>query len=101
MYLTSKTDPRRLLVVGFVLAGVTMFQLSHLNLKAGYWDIFWPQVFQGVALALLFIPLMTLSMSSIPKEKMGNATSIFNLMRNIGGSLGIVIMTTFLAPRTH
>jgi MFS transporter, DHA2 family, multidrug resistance protein len=47
----------------------------------------------------LFIPLMALSMSGIPKEKMGNATSIFNLMRNIGGSFGIAIMTTFLARR--
>jgi DHA2 family multidrug resistance protein len=44
---------------------------------------------------------MALSMSSIPKEKMGNATSIFNLMRNIGGSFGIAIMTTFLARRTQ
>jgi DHA2 family multidrug resistance protein len=44
---------------------------------------------------------MTLSMSSIPKEQMGNATSIFNLMRNIGGSFGIAIMTTFLARRTQ
>ncbi len=44
---------------------------------------------------------MTLSMSRIPKEKMGNATSLFNLMRNIGGSCGIAIMTTFLARRTQ
>jgi MFS transporter, DHA2 family, multidrug resistance protein len=100
-YLTSKTDPRRLIVVGLLLGCVTMFSLSHLNLNAGYWDIFWPQVFQGVALALLFIPIMTLAMSSIPKEKMGNATSIFNLMRNIGGSFGIAIMTTFLARRNQ
>jgi len=100
-YLTSKIDPRRLLVVGLILAAMTRFNLSHLNLNAGYWDIFWPQVFQGVALALLFIPLMTLAMSRIPKEKMGNATSIFNLMRNIGGSFGIAIMTTFLARRNQ
>jgi DHA2 family multidrug resistance protein len=100
-YLTSKIDPRRLLVVGLILGAMTMFNLSHLNLNAGYWDIFWPQVFQGVALALLFIPLMTLAMSRIPKEKMGNATSIFNLMRNIGGSFGIAIMTTFLARRNQ
>ena len=100
-YLTSKTDPRRLIVVGLILGAITMFDLSHLNLNAGYWDIFWPQVLQGVALALLFVPLMALSMSSIPKEKMGNATSIFNLMRNIGGSFGIAIMTTFLSRRTQ
>ena len=100
-YLVGKTDPRRLMAVGIGLGCFTMFELSHLNLNAGYWDIFWPQVLQGVALALLFIPLMALSMASIPKEKMGNATSIFNLTRNIGGSLGIAIMTTFLARRAQ
>jgi len=100
-YLTGKTDPRRLLAFGLVLGSLTMFDLSGLNLNAGYLDILWPQVFQGVALSFLFIPLMTLSMSGIAKEKMGNATSLFNLMRNIGGSCGIAIMTTFLARRTQ
>jgi len=100
-YLTGKTDPRRLLVFGLVLGSLTMFDLSGLNLNAGYMDILWPQVFQGVALSFLFIPLMALSMSRISKEKMGNATSLFNLMRNIGGSCGIAIMTTFLARRTQ
>ncbi len=100
-YLTSKTNPQKLLVFGLVLGSITMFDLSGLNLNAGYWDILWPQVFQGVALSFLFIPLMALSMAGIPKEKMGNATSIFNLMRNIGGSFGIAIMTTFLARRTQ
>jgi DHA2 family multidrug resistance protein len=50
-------------------------------------------------MAFLFIPLMASSMSGISKEKMGNATSIYNLMRNIGGSFGIATMTTFLARR--
>jgi len=100
-YLTGKTDPRRLLAFGLVLGSLTMFDLSGLNLNAGYLDILWPQVFQGVALSFLFIPLMALSMSRISKEKMGNATSLFNLMRNIGGSCGIAIMTTFLARRTQ
>jgi len=100
-YLTGKTDPRRLVVFGLILGSFTMFSLSNLNLNAGYWDILWPQIFQGVALSFLFIPLMALSMAGIPKEKMGNATSIFNLMRNIGGSFGIASMTTFLARRSQ
>jgi DHA2 family multidrug resistance protein len=100
-HLTTKHDPRKLLVVGIVLGSVTMFQLSGLNLQAGFSDIFWAQVLQGVALSFLFIPLMALAMARIDPEKMGNATSIFNLMRNIGGSVGIAIMTTFLARRTQ
>jgi DHA2 family multidrug resistance protein len=97
--LTNRYDPRKLIAVGLVVGGWTMFSLSHLNLNAGYWDIFWPQVIQGGAMAFLFIPLMATSMSGIPREKMGNATSIYNLMRNIGGSFGIASMTTFLARR--
>ncbi|HZC23472.1 MAG TPA: DHA2 family efflux MFS transporter permease subunit [Candidatus Binatia bacterium] len=100
-HLTTKTDPRRLLLVGMGLGSLTMLQLSGLNLNAGFWDIFWPQVLQGVALSFLFIPLMSLAMSRISPEKMGNATSIFNLMRNIGGSVGIATMTTFLARRSQ
>src|SRR5580700_6520307 len=97
--LTNRYDPRKLIAVGLVIGGWTLIELSHLNLNAGYWDIFWPQVIQGGALAFLFIPLMVTSMSGIAKEKMGNATSIYNLMRNIGGSFGIATMTTFLARR--
>ncbi len=59
-YLTSRIDPRRLLVVGLVLGSITMFQLSGLNLDAGFRDILWAQVLQGIALAFLFIPLMAL-----------------------------------------
>ncbi len=99
--LTNRYDPRKLIFTGMIIGAWTMFSLSHLNLNAGYWDIFWPQVIQGVAMALLFIPLMAVSMSAIPKEKMGNATSIYNLMRNIGGSFGIATMTTFLARRSQ
>ena len=97
--LTNRLDPRKLLFVGIVTGGWSMYCFSHLNLNAGYWDIFWPQIFQGAAMAFLFVPLMTTSMSGIAKEKMGNATSIYNLMRNIGGSFGIACMTTFLARR--
>ena len=92
-------DPRKLLVVGLSGGAFTLYQLSRINLNAGYWDIFWPQLFQGMAMALLFVPLTTTSMDPIPKEEMGNATSIFNLMRNIGGSMGIAAATTFLARR--
>jgi len=92
-------DPRKLLAAGMLGAAFTLFQLSWLDLDAGYWNIFWPQFIQGVALALLFVPLTTATMDPIPKEEMGNATSMFNLMRNIGGSIGIATATTYLTRR--
>ncbi len=97
--LIGRIDARRLLTVGLIVAGVTLLWLGDLNLQAGYWDIFWPQLVQGMALSLLFVPLTTVSMDAIPREKMGNATSLFNLMRNIGGSIGIATTGTMLARR--
>jgi len=95
----GKFDPRKVLAVGLVGASWTLFALSRLNLNAGYWDIFWPQFIQGAALAMLFVPLTTATMDPIPKEEMGNATSMFNLMRNMGGSVGIAAATTYLFRR--
>jgi DHA2 family multidrug resistance protein len=95
--LTGRFDPRKLLTCGLIVGGVTLLWLSLLNLQAGYWDIFWPQLLQGAGLSLLFVPLTTVSMDPIPREKMGNATSLFNLMRNIGGSIGIAVTGTMIA----
>jgi DHA2 family multidrug resistance protein len=95
----ARVDPRKLLGVGLIGASFTLFQLSQLNLNAGYWDIFWPQLIQGAAVALVFVPLTTATMDPIPKEEMGNATSLFNVLRNVGGSVGIAVSDTFLFRR--
>jgi DHA2 family multidrug resistance protein len=97
--LLGRVDARRLLGVGLIIGALTLYWLGALNLDAGYWDVFWPQLIQGVALALLFVPLTTITMGPVPREAMANATSIFNLMRNIGGSLGIAAATTWLERR--
>jgi DHA2 family multidrug resistance protein len=94
--LTTKVDPRKLLVLGLTIGGVTMMWLGRVNLNAGPWDIMIPQFLQGAGMALLFVPLTTVSMASIQPQKMGNATSLFNLMRNIGGGVGIAITGTYL-----
>jgi DHA2 family multidrug resistance protein len=95
--IAQRFDPRKLLVLGITGTAFTLYDLSRLNLNAGYWDIFWAQFFQGMSMSLLFVPLTTATMSPIPREQMGNATSLFNFMRNIGGSIGIAMTTTILA----
>ncbi|MBP7778907.1 MAG: DHA2 family efflux MFS transporter permease subunit [Acidobacteria bacterium] len=99
--LVGKLDPRGLVAGGLVVGAGTLFWLGSLNLGAGYWDIFWPQFLQGVGLSLVFVPLTTISMDPIPRERMGNATSLFSLMRNLGGSVGIAVTTTLLARKQH
>jgi len=95
--LMGKIEARKLLAAGLIIASFSIWQLSRLNLNAGYWDIFWPQLLQGSSMGLLFVPLTTITNGPIPKEQMGNATSLFNLMRNIGASIGIASVTTISA----
>jgi DHA2 family multidrug resistance protein len=90
----TKFDPRKMLTLGLVVCGITLFQISRLNLNAGFWDFCWPQFYMGLSLGLIFVPLTTISMAPIRKENMGNATSLFNLVRNLGGSIGISAVST-------
>lgn len=100
-FLLPKTDPRRFLAGGLIIGAATLWQFSLLDLNTGYWNLFWPQFIQGFSLALLFVPLTTITMSPIPREKMGNATSIFNLTRNMGGSIGIAMVQTMQSRYTQ
>ena len=96
-FIVGKVDARKLVAMGLVAGAGTLIWLGQLNLEAGYWDIFWPQFVQGLGLSAIFVPLTTISMDPIPRERMGNATSLFNLMRNLGGSVGIAVTGTMLA----
>ena len=91
--ISSRVDNRKLLALGLGLCAYTMWSFSRMNLNVGYWDLFWPQFLQGIALSLIFVPLTTVTMAPVPRENMGNATSLFNLMRNLGGSMGIASST--------
>ena len=92
--LTNKVDTRKLLFSGVVLSAGAMFLLSRLSLDVGFWNFWWPLMLQGAALGLIFVPLTTVTHDPIPRERLGNATSIFNVMRNIGASIGISIVET-------
>src|SRR5437867_807032 len=93
-FLVGKVDPRKLLGAGLLFSAVAMYRLSHLSLDVGFWNFSGPLMLQGAALGLVFVPLTTVTNDPIPKEQMGNATSIFNLMRNIGASIGISMVET-------
>ncbi len=97
----QRVEPRKLLATGLLAVTTSLFILSRLSLDAGYWNFFVPLIVQGMALGLIFIPLTTITNDPIPRERMGNATSIFNLMRNIGASVGIASVTTLLARNTQ
>ena len=92
--LTGKVDSRKLLAVGLSATAGAMFVVSTFSLDVGFWNFWWPLMLQGAGLGLIFVPLTTVTNDPIPRERMGNATSIFNLMRNIGASVGISTVET-------
>jgi DHA2 family multidrug resistance protein len=92
--LTGKVDSRKLLAVGLTATAIAMFLVSTFSLDVGFWNFWWPLMIQGAGLGLIFVPLTTVTNDPIPRERMGNATSLFNLMRNIGASMGISAVTT-------
>jgi len=93
--LTGKVDSRKLLGIGLAASAYAMFELSRLSLNVGFWNFWWPLTLQGAALGFVFVPLTTVTNDPIPNERMGNATSLFNLMRNIGASIGISVVETY------
>jgi DHA2 family multidrug resistance protein len=99
--LGKRVDARWLLVIGFSVGSFAFFGYSTMNLNSGTWDIFWYQVIQGAAMSCVFVPLTTLTMEPIPREETGYATSLYSVMRNIGSSVGISFVTTFVARRSQ
>ncbi len=101
--LTGKMDARKMLAIGLTGGAIAMYQLSRFNLNVGFWNFWWPLILQGAALGFIFVPLTTVTNNPIPKERLGNATSLFNLMRNLGASIGIALVQTyqFRRQQTH
>ena len=96
-FLTGRVDFRKLIGTGFFLLAVSLWLISDLTLEISMWDIAWPSVLTGVGLAMMFVPLATVAMGTLSQKDIGNASGIFNLMRNLGGSIGISFLITFLA----
>jgi len=92
--LIGRFDQRKLLAVGMVASAYAMWELSKFSLYVSNRTFWWPLVIQGASLGFVFVPLTTITNGPIPNERMGNATSLFNLMRNIGASIGIAMVET-------
>ncbi|MDQ6654731.1 MAG: DHA2 family efflux MFS transporter permease subunit [Verrucomicrobiota bacterium] len=95
--IVGKVSAKLLIGVGFVLLGYACYMLGDINLTIGRGSIVTPIVISGVAISLIFVPLTTATMGTLSQEQIGNASGIFNLMRNVGGSVGIAMITTLVA----
>jgi DHA2 family multidrug resistance protein len=99
--LVARMDQRWLLALGLALNGTALYWMSNLTLGVDYWSLVWPRFVQGFGMGFIFLPLTTLSISTIAKPRLPNATAAFNLIRNMGGSIGVALTTTLLARRSQ
>jgi DHA2 family multidrug resistance protein len=97
--LVNRVDARLLMVIGAGLLAWSMSIFTGLNLDAGFWELTIPRFIQGLALGFIFVPLTTATMSGIAQAQTNAASGFFNLARNVGGSIGIALMGTFLTRR--
>jgi len=94
--LITKVDSRYLIVFGFAVLTISIYMFTGLNLYIAQSNIVYPMLISGFALGFVFVPLTTMTMSTLPQEQIGNATGIYNLMRNSGGSIGISLLAFLL-----
>jgi len=101
LLMKKKVNPRLLLAAGLSTSACALWLMSGFNLDASFRAVALPRIIQGFGLGLFFVPLSAATFSGIPNEETGNASGIFNLLRNLGGSFGVAFCTTVLARRTQ
>jgi len=100
-FLLSRYSPRWLLVLGLVVLSGSLFHMTGFDLGIDFRTAATARVFQAVGMAFLFVPINTAAYAYLPREKNNAASGLMNLARNIGGSVGISLVTTMLDRRTQ
>jgi DHA2 family multidrug resistance protein len=100
-FLLSKYDARKLIVFGLTALSLSLFHMTRFNLAIDFRTVVLARVFQAAGLAFLFVPINTASYAFLPREKNNAASGLMNLARNIGGSVGISVVTTMLDRRAQ
>ncbi len=92
---------RVLIIISCLLFGYSSFALGNINLQVAPANLLWPIIISGVGASSMYVPVATAAMGTLSREQMGNAAGIFNLMRNIGGSIGIAAITTLVTRQAQ
>jgi DHA2 family multidrug resistance protein len=94
---SSKIDGRAWIGAGFVILAYSMYLFGGLTLDISPINVVWPIVISGFAVTCIFVPMTTFSVATVPRENMGDATGLTSLLRNLGGSVGIALVTTVVS----
>jgi DHA2 family multidrug resistance protein len=99
--MVTRVDQRLMLAFGCLLNALSLYMMTSLTLGMDYWALALPRFIQGFAVGFIFVPLSTLTLATIRRDKLVNATAVYGMLRNVGGSVGIAVATTLLAQRSQ
>lgn len=97
--LLGRFDPRVLLVTGAMIIVSALFHLNQLTPLTGTDDLFWPLIVRAFGTVMMFLPLSMATLGPIPTKDVAAAAGFYNLTRQLGGSVGVALLTTLLAER--
>jgi DHA2 family multidrug resistance protein len=95
--LTSKIDNRWLIASGFAMFGISALRFGRADLQISQWSFLWAVVLSGFGAGCIFVPLSATAVAGLKNEEIGNASGLYNLLRNVGGSIGIATVNTIIA----
>lgn len=97
--LSQRFDPRYVLIAGFVLFALGTWQMTYVTKDWDFWELLWPQIFRGIGLMFAIVPVTNTALGTLPADRVKNASGLFNLMRNLGGAIGLAAINTVLNDR--
>jgi DHA2 family multidrug resistance protein len=98
--LYNRVGPRVLVGSGLVVSAFSFWHLGQLAPNVGFWNIFFPQLWQGIGFSLIFVALSTAALGGVAREKLTAATGLYNVVRQVCGSIGIAAAATMVARGT-
>ncbi|TAN61528.1 MAG: DHA2 family efflux MFS transporter permease subunit [Magnetospirillum sp.] len=97
--LARHMDLRHMLGMGLALFGGGLWLNAALTAQWGYWEMFLPQAVRGLSLMFCFVPINAVALGHLPPQQVQNASGLYNLMRNLGGAIGLAAINTVLTHR--
>ncbi len=99
--LSGRVDARYMILLGLLLTSLSLWEMTRFTTDITGWDIVRTGITQGVGLGFIFVPLSTITFATLAPRYRNEGTALFSLMRNIGSSIGISVVITYLAQRTQ
>lgn len=99
--LSQRVDMRYMITVGLSLFAASLWLTSGMNAQWGFWELLAPQMLRGFALMLCIVPSVNMALAGVPPQDLGAASGLFNLMRNLGGAIGIAVVNSWLQDNTR